>query len=209
MVAAFSVYLVAAPIVSELRVSRVAEVTSQMDAPTPLSLYPSEWIGNAREQVGHFVVRIQGAGSIIWALEDEGTLSATSLYEVFRPAGLTDRFTHEVVGVERNATVKQGRAPTVVGLGTLAGGLAGTVVVVVIVVFFAALAQKLWLSRVRAWPVCMALTASGLVAFFSEGVPVSLYKEAISIGIVALVYRSMPSPKVQQDALPEVRQGSR
>jgi hypothetical protein len=50
---------------------------------------------------------------------------------------------------------------------------------------------RLIVRRFWSWPVALALFTAGAVRFYSEGVPIQLYKILIGIVLVEIVYRHL------------------
>jgi len=200
---AFAMYLMAAPVLSGLRVARVQAATgsvptsSSVASPAPLSAESLNY------EVGHVVFRAGGAGSLLFAMHHRGQLSVGGLWRVFRPSGLTSYFTHEVVGIPVSSTIASSQAPTVIGLGMLVGGLGGMVLVLVLIILGLDLASR-WIARTLwSWPVAFALLAYAAVAYFSEGVTIQFYKSLLAIGVTEVLYRRVAPPPPRGEAQPQ------
>jgi hypothetical protein len=183
-------YLVATPVLTELRASKALEaqhvVTATGVAVTkPAILSPA----GIDQSIGHTLIRVGGSGSVMEAATAEKPLSATGLYDIYRPSGLSTYFTEDVVGVSESSTIQEGRAPTVMGLGLLVGGTLGLVVVSVLTMSLMAFGWRSIVRRMCTWPVALALFAEGALRFYSEGVPIQLYKTVIVILAIEFGYR--------------------
>jgi hypothetical protein len=186
VVGAFAIYLVSAPVLSTLRVSRVYTATGVVRpalSTDPLSA------DSLNYELAHFVFRVGGTGSLLFAMQHASDFSLGGLVHVYRPAGLTSYYTHDVVGLPVNTTVRASLAPTLIGLGTMIGGPAGLVLVLVLTVLGLDLLWRLFVRKLWTWPVALAILAGGGVGFFSEGVPVTLYKALITIALIEVLYR--------------------
>jgi len=62
-------------------------------------------------------------------------------------------------------------------------------VVVVAVIVGLDLVRRWMMRTLRAWPVALAIHAFAAVTFFSEGVPINLYKSFLAIAAIEVVYR--------------------
>ncbi len=183
---AFVLYLISAPVLSALRFDRVTAMTGgarSAPSPSPLSAESLNY------ELGHFVFRVGGAGSLMFAMHRVDDLSLNGLQRVYRPSGLTRYFTYEVIGIPESATVANGQAPTVLGLGALVGGVRGMVLVLVLTVIGFDLAAR-WVARhLWTWPVATAMLAYTAATFFSEGTPIVVYKSFLAIAFTEIVYR--------------------
>ncbi len=200
LIATVVVYLVLSPVLSVLRVTRV-NAANGTERPTgsasPLSSQSLNY------ELTHFVFRVGGTGSLLYAMKSAKDLSPGGLVSAYRPAGLTSYYTHEVVGIPVSPTIKTSLAPTVIGLGTMIGGPAGLVLMLVVTVL--ALDQLWrWMARnMRTWPVAMTILAGSALGFFSEGVPVNLYKSLLVIAAVELLYRHVAGPPHRSGSAPD------
>ena len=75
------------------------------------------------------------------------------------------------------------------GLGLLVGGTLGLVVVSVLTMSVMAFGWRSIVRRMCTWPVALALFAEGALRFYSEGVPIQLYKTVIVILAIEFGYR--------------------
>ena len=182
----FALYLISAPILSTLRVARVHAAIGSfpgIEAPAPLSAESLNY------ELGHFVFRVGGAGSLMFAMHAQDDLSLSGMQRVFRPSGLTGYFTYQVMGQPQNATVVYSQAPTALGLGVLVGGVKGMALVLVLMILGFDLAAR-WIAKtLRTWPVALAILASNAAGFFSEGTPILVYKSLLAVALVELSFR--------------------
>jgi hypothetical protein len=184
VVVAFVAYLLLAPVISSVRATRVQTTTLSV----PTAKAPSS-TSSIDRQLGVFLLRVGGTGSMLFALHSEGHLSVSGLGQVYRPSGLTSYFTYQVVGISKSGSVADSQAPTLVGMGMLIGGPEGIIVVLVLTLIGLELAWH-WIARkFWSWPVALAILAQAALFFFSEGVTIQLYKELIVIAIIELLYR--------------------
>jgi hypothetical protein len=198
VVGAFLVYLVSAPVLSTLRVTRVHEATGVVRPAVTTSPFSGD---SLNYEMAHLVFRVGGTGSLLFAQQHAQSLSIGGLGRVIGPEGLTDYYTHEVVGLPVNTTIKASLAPTLIGMGTMVGGAAGLVVVLALTVLGLDQLWRWMARRLWTWPVAVALLAGAAVGFFSEGVPVTVYKTLLSIGVVEVLYRlAATTPPVRQAA---------
>lgn len=200
VVAAFGVYLVSAPVLTSLRVARVHTITggspSGLLKPDPLSA------ASLNYELGHFVFRVGGAGSLLFAIDHQDKLSLEGIKNVIRPSGLTSHFTRDVVGLPRSATVASNQAPTAIGLGTMIGGATGAVLYVSAVVVALDMSRRVIMRTFRSWPVALAILAFAAVIFFSEGVTINLYKSFLTVGLIEVLFRYAGPPSKTAAASP-------
>jgi hypothetical protein len=191
VVGGIAAYLITAPVLSAIRVARVDTAVgavptgSAEPSPSPLS------IDSLDRELGHFVLRVGGAGSTLFAMHKEDHLSLAGIGSVYRPSGLTSYFNREVVRVPVARGVIQNQSPTVIGMGTLIGGATGIVLVVAVSVLGLDLAWRWMAKHLWSWPVALALLAHAALVFFSEGTTVKLYKSLLAIAGAELLYRSI------------------
>jgi hypothetical protein len=57
------------------------------------------------------------------------------------------------------------------------------------------------IKRFWVWPVALALLAQGALTFFSEGVPIELYKSFLAIAIIEIIYRIVRRSRRQSHEL--------
>ena len=186
VIAGFALYLVLAPILSAIRVDRVRAATGASPStarPTPLSAESLNY------ELGHFVFRVGGAGSMMFAMRRQDELSLGGLQRAFRPSGLTSYFTHDVIGRPRHATVASSQAPTVLGLGTLVGGPQGMVMVLVFTVLAFDMLARLIAKRLWTWPVALSILTYTIATFFSEGTPIIVYKSLLAVTMIEIIWR--------------------
>ncbi|MDQ3679168.1 MAG: hypothetical protein M3378_01215 [Actinomycetota bacterium] len=180
-------FLLVAPVLSALRLDRVFAVT---ETPAVTRNRPSLLSSEALNiELGRLFLRVGGAGSMLFAIDRQDALSVGSFLRVYRPYGLTDYFTFDVVGVPLHATIAQGRSPTLIGMGTLVGGVQGLVMVVALTTVGLTLAWHWIIKRLWAWPVGLAILSHGALVFFSEGVTILFYKSILAIAVTEFVYR--------------------
>jgi hypothetical protein len=189
VVAGIGVYLILAPVLSGLRISRVRAATQSFSTPTQLTKMSPFSTASLNRQVGHILLRVGGTFSILFALHREDRLSVGGLEKVYRPSGLTSYFTNDVMGVPSSVTVAQSQAPTVIGMGTLVGGPIGAVLVLILSLTGLDLLWHWIPRRLWSWPVALSLLAQGGLIFFSEGVTIQLYKVFLGIATVEILYR--------------------
>lgn len=183
---AFFVYLIIAPVLSALRVERVQAATGVARPSISTDPFSAD---SLNYEMAHFVFRVGGTGSLLFAMQHADGLSVSGLTHVYRPAGLTSHYTHDVVGLPVSATVAASLAPTLIGLGTMVGGVTGLLLVLALTVVGLDVAWR-WIARTLwTWPVGLATLAGAAVGFFSEGVPVTLYKSFLTIAGIEILYR--------------------
>ena len=139
--------------------------------------------------LGHTVIRVGGSYSVMYAMHYEAGLSIGGIYDAYRPSGLTSYFTYQVVGLDVGQGLNEAEAPTVMGLGVLIGGSGGLVVVSALTLLLLLLLCRLVIAKFWSWPVGIALLTGGAVRFYSEGVPIQLYKILIGVVLVEFAYR--------------------
>ncbi len=191
LIATFVLYLVLAPVLSALRVTRVSAASGRAGPTGSASPFSSQ---SLNYELTHFVFRVGGTGSLLYAMKAARPLSPGGLVSIYKPSGLTSYYTHEVVGVPVSSTIKTSLAPTAIGLGTLIGGPAGLVLTLIITILALDQLWRWMARRLRTWPVAMTILAGTALGYFSEGVPINLYKSLLIIGAIEVMYRYVAGP---------------
>lgn len=134
------------------------------------------------------LARVQGAEGVWFAVpfaDTEFSVSRTAHF--LHSTTLRDYYTYTVVGVTQPNTYE---APGLIGAFMIIGGNAG---VVILMAGFVLLVERSWsfiARRFQTWPVGLALTASYLLGFISEGTLLvgDLVKLALVVVTCELVY---------------------
>lgn len=201
-------YLVATPVLTDLRASRAHAATNTNVATGVATVAPSPFsTAGLDKSIGHTLIRVGGTGSVIQTAGHQAPLSITGIYDAYRPSGLVSYFTYTVVGVPRSSTINEGRTPTAVGLGALVGGTFGVALLSLLTISLMALGWRYILRHFMTWPVALALFAESALRFYSEGVPIQFYKTLLAIAAIEVGYRwfvqARPVMRGRRPSLPD------
>lgn len=140
-----------------------------------------------------------GGVDAVWgSLDHKGDLSVERALTYLRPGHLNDYYTRQVVGV---SDPNDHRDAGMFGAFVLIGGAAGLCVLTVALVLLLSSAW-MFLSRLRTWPVALALASASFaeIAIDSTDVFLTLVKLAIPVIACEIVYRRLARPQARLQA---------
>lgn len=181
--AALALTVVLIPTITSLRIRSINKSPGEvLIAPTVKSFTDSSIAALGRVAAG-------GIDGIWYALDAKPPgLSFARLSAFLKPRALTTFYTYSLVHVR---AANDFRAPGIMGAFVVIGGGTGLVVLMVVLI---ALLHTAWavLSRVRAWPVALALGSLTIFGFVTDGtLDVMLFvKLFLVVGACEVVYRA-------------------